>query len=439
MSLKDKACLIFKPSRVKSGKAYSFRGEDFTFTRTGVATRYNEDGKIEEVAGGIPRLNYDPADLTKCPHLLLEDSRTNRISNGMNLGSLSKASVVTIDGQESPDALPEKGVKLNVNTSTGAASYLSTSFSVTNGTKYTVSIYAKAGEFMSFNFHHYGSAGIKVNLQTGEVVHNAGDTTYGTKYVGNGWYRVWMTWTSSQTSSDSVYISPTRIPTDNYSSTTSTIGEGIYVYGLQAEPYVSKPTSLIKTTGSTVTRDDDTVTASSPITGDRGSFYFNLSKMDTTGYGTGVPTIALYKTNTTTGAIGLLDNNTTQGEMRAIARINGTLYYYNTHFSAPNGVKMCFVWDSNDSETKAYKNGVLWGTIGVSFTQTLSNGLVLNASTRENFLEYEEVAVYNERLSEAEAIALTSYDDYQELVDRNDLTWESPTITNNRLTALKEL
>jgi hypothetical protein len=100
---------------------------------------------------------------------------------------------------------------------------------------------------------------------------------------------------------------------------------------------------------------------------------------------------------------------------------------------------MCFVWDGNDSETKAYKNGVLWGTINQSFTQTLSDGLVLNASTRENFLEYEEVGVYNERLSEAEAIALTSYDDYQELVDRNDLTWESPTITNNRLTALKEL
>ena len=64
---------------------------------------------------------------------------------------------------------------------------------------------------------------------------------------------------------------------------------------------------------------------------------------------------------------------------------------------------------------------------------------MLNASTRENFLEYEEVLVYNERLSEAEAIALTSYDDYAELVERNDLTWESPTITNNRLTALKEL
>lgn len=439
MSLKDKASLIFKPSRYKSGKAYSFRGSDVTVSRSSVGTRVNAEGKIEEVASNMPRINYDSANLDKCPVLLTEKDSANLISNGMNLGSLSKTSVVTIDNQESPDALQGKGIKLNLNAATVTPTYLSTSFAVTNGTKYTVSIYAKAGEFPSFNFHHYGSAGIKVNLQTGEVVHSAGDTTYGIKDVGNGWYRVWMAWTSTQTSSDSVYISPTRIPTDNYNATASTSGEGIYIYGLQAEPTVEKPTSLIKTTGSTATRADEIVTASSPINGARGSFYFNLSQMNTIGYGTTVPTIALYKTNTTTGAIGLLDNNVTQGEMRAMARINGSLYYYNTHFSAPNGVKMCFVWDSNDNDTKAYKNGVLWGTIGQSFTQTLSDGLVLNASTRENFLEYEEVLVYNERLSEAEAIALTSYDDYAELVERNDLTWESPTITNNRLTALKEL
>lgn len=439
MSLKDKASLIFKPSRYKSGTAYSFRGSDVTVSRSSVGTRVNAEGKIEEVAANVPRLNYDPSDLTKCPTLLVEKDSSNLISNGINLGSLNKTRVTTIDNQDSPDAESGKGVKLNINSSTANPAYLSTSFAATNGTQYTVSIYAKAGEYPSFQFHHYGSAGIKVDLRSGEVVSNASDTTYDVKEHNDGWWRVSMTWTSTQTSSDSVYISPTQNPLDNYYSAASTSGEGIYIYGLQAEPTVSEPTSLLKTTGSTVTRDDDTVTASSPITSSRGSFYINMSSMHTIGYGTSVPSVAVYKTNTTTGAIGLLDNNVTNGEMRPCARLNGTLYYYNTHFSAPNGFKMCFVWDSNDSDTKVYKNGVLFGTIGVSVTQTFDTGVDLNAGTRENFFEYEEVMIYNERLSEADAIALTSYDDYQELVDRNELTWESPTITNNRLTALQEL
>jgi len=430
MSLKDKACLIFKPSRVKSGKAYSFRGEDFTFTRTGVATRYNEDGKIEEVSGGIPRINYDPSDLTKCPHLLLEDSRTNRISNGMNLGSLSKTRVITIDNQDSPDALSGKGVKVNINSSTANPAYLSTSFAATNGTQYTVSIYAKAGEYPSFQFHHYGSAGIKVDLSQGKIVGNASDTTYGIKDVGNGWYRVWMTWTSTQTSSDSVYISPTQYPLANYYDAASTSGEGIYIYGLQAEPSPF-PTSLIKTTGSTASRGLEQMqitTLSNMFKQVKGTFMIDLSADD----------------DTATDSIWI----------RSSASNYGRAYFYENRFgfadswgsevitsSTPiaNSKKTKFIWRLNDdSNGTFFLNGVESNSVSTS-TQAWNDVAYIYFRPQGGTMMIDEMYFSADALNSAECIALTSYDDYQELVDRNDLTWESPTITNNRLTALKEL
>lgn len=438
MSLKDKASLIFKPSRYKSGTAYSFRGSDVTVSRSSVGTRVNAEGKIEEVAADVPRLNYDPADLTKCPTLLVEKDTSNQVKKN---DTIYDTDGVTIRKVQSPFNELE-GFAIYEDSSSGQH-YGKVEATVVNGTTYCLSFYVKHGTSSSTTIYTQSSSasstltvyftGGELSLSTSGT--NAVSNSYGKEYINDGWWRVWYQFTAiASAASMDIYIPPVNL--NSYTGNTDVFTS---FYGFQVEPSVSKPSSLIITTSTVATRADETVTASSPINGARGSFYFNLSQMDTIGYGTTVPTIALYKTNTTTGAIGLLDNNTTQGEMRAMARINGSLYYYNTHFSAPNGVKMCFVWDANDNDTKAYKNGVLWGTINQSFTQTLSDGLVLNASTRENFLEYEEVMVYNERLSEAEAIALTSYDDYQELVDRNELTWESPTITNNRLTALQEL
>ena len=90
MSLKDKASLIFKPSRYKAGTAYSFRGLDWVFSRAGSGTRVNASGLIETVAASVPRICYDPADLTKDPYLLLETSKTNLIAHSQLFDSWTK-------------------------------------------------------------------------------------------------------------------------------------------------------------------------------------------------------------------------------------------------------------------------------------------------------------------------------------------------------------
>jgi len=93
MSLANDANLLLIPSGYKAGKVYSQfppSGDgDFTFSRTGEATRINQAGVIETVASDVPRLDYSSG---KCPDLLLEPQRTNLY---LNSGELSTQNVTT--------------------------------------------------------------------------------------------------------------------------------------------------------------------------------------------------------------------------------------------------------------------------------------------------------------------------------------------------------
>ena len=77
--------LALLPSGYKASKVYSVLPTDgtgdFTFTRSGNATRVNSDGLIELVTTNVPRLNYPLIDgvVSGCPSLLLEPQRINLI------------------------------------------------------------------------------------------------------------------------------------------------------------------------------------------------------------------------------------------------------------------------------------------------------------------------------------------------------------------------
>jgi len=79
MSTYTDASLIYYPSGVKAGKAYSLKptdgSGDLTFTRASTATRVNSAGLIESVATGVPRIDYTSG----CGKLLLEPQRTNLV------------------------------------------------------------------------------------------------------------------------------------------------------------------------------------------------------------------------------------------------------------------------------------------------------------------------------------------------------------------------
>tara|TARA_R100000900_G_scaffold63273_1_gene50783 strand:+ start:525 stop:1781 length:1257 start_codon:yes stop_codon:yes gene_type:complete len=72
---------------------------DFTFVRSGDATRINKDGLIETVDSHVPRLNYDLVNgvPSECPSLLLEPQSTNVVTYSNDLSNsywtLSNASI----------------------------------------------------------------------------------------------------------------------------------------------------------------------------------------------------------------------------------------------------------------------------------------------------------------------------------------------------------
>jgi len=83
MSLLTQASLVLTPNAYKANKIYSIipssGSGDMTTTRATTATRVNNTGVVENVATGIPRLDYSNS-LTS-PTWLLEPQRTNRVLN----------------------------------------------------------------------------------------------------------------------------------------------------------------------------------------------------------------------------------------------------------------------------------------------------------------------------------------------------------------------
>ena len=102
MSLADDAKLLLIPTGYNTSKVYSVfptDGDgDFTYTRSGDASRVNPGGLIETVGTNIPRIDHTGGG---CPTLLLEPLRTNYAINNTSLhlnSTLSNSGTITKTG-----------------------------------------------------------------------------------------------------------------------------------------------------------------------------------------------------------------------------------------------------------------------------------------------------------------------------------------------------
>ena len=262
MSTYDDASLIYYPSGYKAGKAYSLKptdgSGDLTFTRASTATRVNESGLIEEVATGVPRIDYTGGG---CGKLLLEPQRTNVITYSEELsssfavsgGSITSNTTISPDGTTNADTFTPDG------TGIGARIQILT-FNLTANI-YTASIFAKAdvNDTIAIEFALFtGGSG---------TVRSFFDLTSGTtptseakiENYGDGWYRctsapytisagdtVGRLYVNS-TPSDTVQLWPTAAASN---------GQSVILWGAQAE-LGSYSTSYIPTSGTAVTRVAD--------------------------------------------------------------------------------------------------------------------------------------------------------------------------------------
>lgn len=246
------------PSGYKANKLYSVlptNGDgDLTTARTSTATRINEIGLIEDVATGVPRLDYTGGG---CPSYLIEPASTNLFTYSEDFSNWSKdASTISSDSILSPkgdltaDTLVENGAS-----ATHSARQL---LAVTSGNDYVISVFVKATSNPRDLFLQCSDAGIKVYFDTTNWV--VGDEFLGTGKVdnfGNGWYRLSALGTATSTGNDNVRIGLSDGFINGNDVYLGNSVNGMYLWGGQFEE-LSYATSYIPTTGTTVTRVAET-------------------------------------------------------------------------------------------------------------------------------------------------------------------------------------
>ena len=245
-------------NKTDSTLAYSdqygnFQAIPFDFTRATTATRVNKQGLIESVNDGIARIDY--SDSTQGA-LLLEPQSTNLITDSNDANDIGGGVVETSSGT-SPDGT-QNAFKLTfgVGQNDGATLYIGGSTALPS-TEYTFSVYAKS-------VNGDGTFNVRIDTDTQALVDNNNFTST------SEWQRYSFTFTTDAACSSFTTNTRLRGVTDN---------NEILFYGLQVEE-LSYETSLIPTSGTIVTRNQEICKNATPvINSEEGVLYAEISAL----------------------------------------------------------------------------------------------------------------------------------------------------------------
>ena len=357
----------------------------FDFTRASSATRVNQQGLIETVASGVPRIDYTDANGA----LLLEPTRTNLITQS-ELLSLTpiKNGTFTDNFAISPDGT-QNATKLTA-TDTDPFFYQSVSFSALS---YTASIYVK---------------GIGSSIGKDFRIVLGAQSTNPKLIIPSEWTRFEYTVT---------------MPSGSYNAgleiaDPAVIGDEVLVWGWQVEQG-SYPTSYIPTSGSATTR------LAEVCDGSGNASAFNDSE------------------GVLMAQIGALAND---GTIKAISVNNGTddervMFYYSSNiisFNVSNSGISQLSYDYNYSDVKipvkvlikykvnnfsVFVNGFEVYTDLVGSVPSGLDNLSFDKGdgTLDFYGKTKEIAYYDEVLTDLELETLTSYRTWESMVNELNL------------------
>jgi hypothetical protein len=231
-----------------------------TFSRSSNATYVGKDGYIKYANSNQPRFDYDPI-TGQSKGLLIEIQSSNLLlySNGVGgTGWFDSNCTNQQNAITAPDNSQTASKIIEANTTSNHEFYQT--ISVTSGTYYTVSVFAKAAERDSFRIGlTTGAFGQATNVYaylTGTGVISSitgGYTTATITAYPNSWYRVSGTFLPTTSTSMSAFLTLCANGGTTNASYQGDGSSGLYFWGAQIEQQ-SFLTSLIPTTSAQATR-----------------------------------------------------------------------------------------------------------------------------------------------------------------------------------------
>lgn len=247
----------------------SYIPSSVTFTgRASAGTYIGSDGLIKTAASGEARYQYNPLNLKLAPKLLLEEQRTNLLLYSEQFDNAvwgNSNTLVTPNAVNAPDrtVTADKLIVTNAN----STHFNGQTHSYTLGKTYTLSVFAKAGEYTWMRLY-FGAGGVtpinarsaSFNLANGTLGTVPAGVTASISAAGSGWYRCSITVTAVSSGVDSCGINVQNADSLNSISFAGNNSDGIYIWGAQLEEG-SYPTSYIKTEAAQATRVADSSTS----------------------------------------------------------------------------------------------------------------------------------------------------------------------------------
>jgi hypothetical protein len=407
MALKDNASLALIPAAYKTSKVYSALPTDgdgdFTFSRTGNATRVNKAGLIETMASNEPRLDYPLLDgvVQDCPTLLLEPSRTNVIPYSVfDAGVPTGWAVGFGTGTFTHELTTFRGQTAIKHTQlTTGRSYLQDSVSLAASTTYTFSMYVdleNSGNISSSEV----IAAISMTGDTGDD-----EVTFGEIDQDTG--RCEFTFTTTVSASCNI-----RLGFGAFSNT-SQLNKPI-IFSMPQLEAGSYPTSYITTQNnpSGVTRNADVCNGagdSSTFNDSEGVLFVETEQF----IGGDFQSVYISLSQGTSSTNHLTIQHRSSGQLRIYA---GGFATSNIQFleniDMAQNLKIAVQYKQNDY--KLFVNGTQYSIYPSGGSQPALTGLNvlqfnINSSTTQNWLgKVKQLMVFNTALSDSELEELTS-------------------------------
>jgi len=400
MSTYTDASLIYYPSGVKAGKAYSLKptdgSGDLTFTRASTATRVNESGLIEEVATGVPRIDFTGGG---CGKLLLEPQRTNLVFPSQDFNAWGKTGIsVTNNSTTSPDGTINAS-KIIPPSGTSGGSYVSKA--VAGNSMYVFAKQAEKSKILIYS--GVSDSNVWFDISSGQVLTQKSNVVSASvENYGDGWYKCSVIWTTI-----SSLVRVYAVDADNSTSVVGNGTDGLFIWGAQVEA-ATYPTSYIPTTTTAVTRTQDSAsrTAASAFVGlSSGTIYLDLYQ------------------EIKSGDLDILSINNASSNYLLRCRLNGnsisfqyngglggTTLAANVNLVNNSRNKIAIKYNAATKVSRTYFNGVFHSTTtGANDYPVLAqNNILIGPWFATSYMQLQGLMLFTNELSDTELETLTT-------------------------------